>query len=88
MTIIFLKFQIHGSLISSIFTDDTNQTIFDFTFDQTVTITETFYPAFEFLDFLSKTGGAIGLWLGLGLAQLVEYVVIVGKMLKRFPSMK
>ena len=75
-------------MISSIFRDDTKQTVFDFTFDQTVTITETFYPNFEGLDFLSKTGGAIGLWLGLGLAQLVEYVVIVGKMLKRFPSMK
>ena len=75
-------------MISSIFTDDTNETKFDFTFDQTVTITETFYPNFEGLDFLSKTGGAVGLWLGLGLVQLVEYVVIGGKMLKRFPSMK
>ena len=75
-------------MISSIFTDATNYTKFDFTLYQTVTIIETFYPNFEGLDFLSKTGGAVGLWLGLGLVQLVEYVIIGGKMLKRFSSMK
>ena len=85
---LFTITKIHGSLISSEFMDDKNYTLFDFTFYQTVTITETFYPNFEGLDFLSKTGGAVGLWLGLGLVQLVEYVVIGGKMLKRFSSMK
>ena len=73
-------------MISSKFSDDTNQTIFDFTFDQTVTITESFYPDFERTEFLSKTGGAVGLWLGLGLVQLVEYVMIGAKMLKGFPK--
>ena len=65
--------QIHGSLISSKFTDNTDLTVFDFTFDQTVTITEAFYPKFKLQKFLSDTGGAAGLWLGLGMVQMFKY---------------
>ena len=62
-------------MISSKFTDNTNLTVFDFTLDQTVTITEAFYPEFDLQEFLSNTGGAVGLWLGLGMVQLVQYIV-------------
>ena len=58
-------------------------TKFDFTLDQTVTITEAYYPKFSLLDFLSKTGGAVGLWLGLGMVQLVKYGVTVAQILKQ-----
>ena len=58
-------------------------TVFDFTLDQTVTVTEAFYPNFSLLDFLSKTGGAVGLWLGLGMVQLVKYGVTVAQILKQ-----
>ena len=74
--------QIHGSLISSKFTDNTNLTVFDFTFDQTVTITEAFYPKFNLQGFLSNTGGAVGLWLGLGMVQLVQYFVTGAQMFR------
>ena len=57
---------------------------FDFTLDQTITITEAFFPKFDLLAFLSKTGGAVGLWLGLGMVQLVKYGVTGAQMLKRY----
>ena len=75
-------FQIQGALVSSKFIDNSNQTKFDFTLDQTVTITEAFYPKFNLQEFLSKTGGAVGLWLGLGMVQLVKYGVTGAQMLK------
>ena len=45
------------------------------TFDQTVIITEYFYPTFSFPGFFSSVGGALGLWLGLGVMQIGEYSV-------------
>ena len=59
-------------------------TVFDFTLDQTVTVTEAFYPKFSLLDFLSKTGGAVGLWLGLGMVQLVKYGVTGAQIIKQY----
>ena len=69
-------------MISSKFTDNTNLTVFDFTLDQTVTITEAFYPEFDLQEFLSNTGGAVGLWLGLGMVQLVQYIVTGAQMFR------
>ena len=45
-------------------------TFIDLTFDQTVIITEHFYPDFSLVDFLSRLGGSLGLWLGLGVMQI------------------
>ena len=73
--------QIQGALVSSEIIDNSNLTVFDFTLDQTVTITEAFYPKFNLQEFLSKTGGAVGLWLGLGMVQLVKYGVTGAQML-------
>ena len=73
--------QIQGALVSSNTIDNSNFTVFDFTLDQTVTITEAFYPKFNLQEFLSKTGGAVGLWLGLGMVQLVKYGVTGAQML-------
>ena len=46
---------------------------FDLTLDQEVTITESFYPPFSPLEFITVSGGAFGLWLGMGAVQVVEY---------------
>ena len=54
---------------------DDNFTTFDLTLDQEVTVTESSYPPFPPLDFITTLGGVLGLWLGLGVAQLVEYVL-------------
>ena len=34
-------------------------------------VTESFYPAFSPLSFITMMGGALGLWLGVGAVQLV-----------------
>ena len=82
-TTIKLYLQIQGALVSQRFIDNSNLSVFDFTLDPTVTITEAYYPEFDLVSFLSKTGGAVGLWLGLGMVQLVQYVVTGAQMLKK-----
>ena len=46
------------------------KTQFDLTFDQTVTITESFYPSPSFTRLFAELGGSLGLWLGVGAVQL------------------
>ena len=78
-----LYLQIQGALVSQKFLDNSNLSVFDFTLDPTVTITEAYYPEFDLVSFLSKTGGAVGFWLGLGMVQLVQYVVTRAQILKK-----
>ena len=59
------------------------RTVFAFTIDQTVIITESFFPKFKLPIFLSDTGGAVGLWLGLGMVQLIQYLVTADQMVRR-----
>ena len=40
---------------------------------QEVIVTESFYPAFSPLSFITMMGGALGLWLGVGAVHLVAY---------------
>ena len=46
---------------------------FDLSVDQTITITESFYPKFSPLSFITKMGSAIGLWLGAGVVQMIHF---------------
>lgn len=43
------------------------------TIDQTVDITEHYYPEFSISNFLSSVGGSLGLWLGVGVVQIGGY---------------
>ena len=45
-------------------------TAFMITFDQTVEITEAFYPSLSISELFSDLGGTLGLWLGVGLLQI------------------
>ena len=44
----------------------------DITFFETILVTTTSFPVFSFSDALAKLGGAMGLWLGLGIMQVLE----------------
>ena len=46
---------------------------FEITIEDVVIITEFFYPTMTLSDFLSKVGGTVGLWLGMGAIQLYIY---------------
>ena len=43
---------------------------FELTFDQTVSVTEHFYPEFSLSTFLSSLGGVVGLRLGISVVQI------------------
>ena len=45
----------------------------DLSVDQIITITESFYPKFSPLAFITKMGSAIGLWLGAGVVQMIHF---------------
>ena len=51
------------------------KTQFDMTFDQTVTITESFYPSPSFTRLFAELGGSLGLWLGVGAVQLFSLLL-------------
>ena len=63
--------QISGSLFSSRHIEG-NISWIDLSIDQNVVITESFYPSFSPLSFLTMMGGALGLWLGMGVLQVLH----------------
>ena len=48
---------------------------FALTFDQTVSITESFYPNLSLSKLFANLGGSLGLWLGIGLLQICFYAI-------------
>ena len=52
------------------------------TFDQNVEITESFFPSLSISELFSNLGGVFGLWLGVGVMQLLEYGEHISRILK------
>ena len=46
-----------------------------FAFNQHVEVTESFIPEFSVTTFLAGLGGSLGLWLGVGVVQLLTFGV-------------
>ena len=57
------------------------------TFDQTVTVTESFYPSLSFTKLFADLGGSLGLWLGVGVLQmtmnLCQLIIKLKQLIKR-----
>ena len=79
-----LSTQIKASLIKDRSTPDVDDSWIYMTFDQTVDISEYYYPEFSVSDFLSSLGGSLGLWLGIGMAQIGAYLNIVLAKIRSF----
>ena len=62
--------------------DDHHVSTLDITIKQSVTVTEYFFPEFSVSLFLSSMGGALGLWLGLGVLQLATNIVTLATWIK------
>ena len=52
-----------------------NHSSLHFTLDQTLTLYDSDFPGFGWVSLLTDLGGSLGLWLGLGVAQLVEIIL-------------
>ena len=50
-------------------------TTIDVTLNQKVVVTKSFYPTAEYANLLPIIGGALGLWLGIGVVQLFKFSV-------------
>ena len=52
-----------------------NNSIINLTFSQEMLVTKTQFLKFIFTNFLSDLGGSMGLWLGIGLLQVMEVTI-------------
>ena len=51
----------------------------EITLEETVTVISTDFVIFTITDFLATLGGSAGLWLGLGVLQILEMLCVLGK---------
>ena len=65
-----------GSL-SSVEYSPKNSSYFVLTMNQKVTVTESFYKLSSIEELLSSLGGVLGLWLGVGLMQTLQYGISI-----------
>ena len=50
----------------------------DLTFNQAVTVRESFYKTLSYSELFSALGGSLGLWLGVGIMQIIEHLANCG----------
>ena len=64
------------------------RSMFIITFDQTVAITEYYYPDFSetVAELLASLGGALGIWLGVGVLQIGGYGTVLFTRLQHYRS--
>ena len=48
------------------------------TFNQAVTVRKSFYKSLSYSELFSALGGTLGLWLGVGIMQIIEHLANCG----------
>ena len=54
----------------------------DLTFDDAVAVTESFFKPLSYSELFSALGGALGLWLGVGIMQIIEHAADCGNIFR------
>ena len=65
----FLK--VNGALIATWRRSAMDGSVFQVNFNDKVIVTKSFYPPIAISDLLASIGGALGLWLGVGILQIL-----------------
>ena len=72
--------KVHGTFLQSQYS--TESRYFKFKIQQSVRVTESFYPELSIAELFSSLGGVLGLWLGVSVIQVVEYGINMKSCLK------
>ena len=80
--------KVHSSLIQKNRESTRFYSFIEITFDQAVTVKESFYKSLSYSELFSSLGGALGLWLGVGIMQIIEHIVKCGSTINIFLNNK
>ena len=65
-----------------------NFSLIKLTLQDEVSITKSFYAPLSVSDLFSSLGGVIGLWLGIGILQIVDHGIILAKLCSNMTAKK